>query len=150
MLYSLAWPALAYSPSAGQLNEMDNVKAQRLATLGQRVNRDGIRKAYEFVTAGNRSGRFRGMVYGPILLEVQVQNKQHGIYLEENCPRKVNLPHANGLWNVQLLLAVYILPDPTPLFCAKAGQRVLVQSTLRQSLVCNIIGAVYHTLTAEG
>lgn len=107
MLHFVAWLTLARSPFAGQLNEMDNVKAQRLATLCQRLNRDGIRKAYEFVMAGNRSGRFRGVVYGPILLEVQVQNKQHGIYLEENCPRKINLPHAN----VQLLLAVYTLVD---------------------------------------
>lgn len=109
---------------------MDNVKAQRLATLCQRLNRDGIRKAYEFVMAGNRSGRFRGVVYGPILLEVQIQNKQHGIYLEENCPREVNLPHANDAWNVQVLLAMYTSLDPEPLFCATAGQRILVQSIL--------------------
>ncbi|KAA6420293.1 MAG: structural maintenance of chromosomes 5 [Trebouxia sp. A1-2] len=70
----------------GQLNEMDNIKGQRLLTLMRILRSDGIKKAYEWVVNGNRSGLFRGVVYGPILLEVQVQDKQHGIYLEENCP----------------------------------------------------------------
>ncbi|KAL0040483.1 hypothetical protein WJX77_008439 [Trebouxia sp. C0004] len=70
----------------GQLNEMDNIKGQRLTMLCRILRGDGIKKAYDWVVNGNRTGLFRGMVYGPILLEVQVQNKQHGIYLEENCP----------------------------------------------------------------
>ena len=69
---------------------MDNIKAQRLQTLCKILKSDGIKKAYDWVSNGNRSRLFRGMVYGPILLEVQVQNKQHGIYLEENCPCKAN------------------------------------------------------------
>lgn len=70
---------------------MDNIKGQRLLTLMRILRSDGIKKAYEWVVNGNRSGLFRGVVYGPILLEVQVQDKQHGIYLEENCPCEANL-----------------------------------------------------------
>ena len=76
---------------------MDNIKAQRLQTLCRILKSDGIKKAYDWVVNGNRTGHFRGTVYGPILLEVQVQNKQHGIYLEENCPRKTNSCRPRGL-----------------------------------------------------
>lgn len=49
-------------------------------------NGAGLKKAYEWVMEGNRTGRFRGMVYGPVLLEVQCQDRQHITYLEQNCP----------------------------------------------------------------
>ena len=66
---------------------MDNVKNQRLGTLC-RITRcgDALVKVYEWVQLASQQGRFRGPVYGPILLEVQCQDPQHIKYLEQNCP----------------------------------------------------------------
>ena len=75
----------------GQLNQLENVKTQRLKTLGYRIqNPQGLKAAYDWITQARQEGRFRGPVYGPILLEVQVQDKQHAAYLEGSCPRKLS------------------------------------------------------------
>lgn len=53
-----------------------------------RLKHDGLREAYQWINQARQEKRFRGPVYGPILLEVQVQDKQHAAYLESNCSCK--------------------------------------------------------------
>lgn len=74
---------------ADQLSQIDNVKAQRLINLGRKMgNPQGLKEAVDWINAAKQRGAFRGPVYGPILLEVQVQDKQHAAFLEGNCPSK--------------------------------------------------------------
>lgn len=73
----------------GQLSHIDNVKTQRLETLTKILKcGDGIRKAYEWVQQTKQAGRFRGPVYGPILLEVECHNQLHTSYLENQIGSK--------------------------------------------------------------
>lgn len=76
----------AFLPT-GRLSQIDNIKSQRLDTLS-RILRcgDGMRKAYEWVMQAKQAGRFRGPVFGPILLEVECQDQQHTRYLENQVP----------------------------------------------------------------
>ena len=70
----------------GQLSQMDNIKTQRLRELGRRLHvGDTLLQAYEWVQQASQQGRFRGPVYGPIILEVQCQDPQHIKYLEQAC-----------------------------------------------------------------
>lgn len=60
--------------------------------LGNKIrNPQGLKEAYDWINKAKQEKRFRGEVYGPILLEVQVQEKQHAAYLEGACPRKLHL-----------------------------------------------------------
>ncbi|KAL3130540.1 hypothetical protein ABBQ38_008351 [Trebouxia sp. C0009 RCD-2024] len=74
----------------GRLSQIDNIKSQRLDTLS-RILRcgDGMRKAYDWVAQTQQAGRFRGPVFGPILLEVECQDQQHTRYLESQVPMSV-------------------------------------------------------------
>ena len=76
----------------GRLSQIDNVKLQRLDTLS-RILRcgDGLRKAYEWIAQTKQAGRFRGPVYGPILLEVECQDEQHTRYLENQVSSMDNI-----------------------------------------------------------
>ena len=66
---------------------MDNVKMQRLRALDHRLRHNGaLVKAYEWIKAQSQQGRFRGPVYGPVLIEVQCSDAQHIKYLEQACP----------------------------------------------------------------
>lgn len=66
-----------------RLSQIDNVKTQRLETLSRILKcGDGMRKAYEWIAQTKQAGRFRGPVFGPILLEVECQDQQHSRYLE--------------------------------------------------------------------
>ena len=70
----------------GQLTQMDNVKMQRLRALDQRLRHNGaLVKAHEWIKQQSQQGRFRGLVYGPILIEVQCSDVQHIKYLEQAC-----------------------------------------------------------------
>lgn len=73
-----------------QLTQMDNVKMQRLRALDQRLRHNGaLVKAYEWIKQQSQQGRFRGIVYGPILIEVQCSDAQHIKYLEQACSMQV-------------------------------------------------------------
>ena len=65
---------------AERLRTMDSVKGQRLAALEQR--NPGIAEAANWV-AQNQS-MFRGRVYGPVIGEVEVSNKEHAAMLEQH------------------------------------------------------------------
>ena len=60
------------------------MKIQRLAALER--TQPGITDFYRWLD-GNRD-RFQGQVYGPILLEVEVEDSAHAAYLENTCGRK--------------------------------------------------------------
>lgn len=64
--------------------DLDNVKIQRLAALEK--TQPGITEFYRWLDS-NRD-RFQGQVYGPILLEVEVEDASHATYLENTCGRK--------------------------------------------------------------
>lgn len=61
---------------------MDSVKGRRLAALEER-NR-GITKASTWVAANQ--AQFRGRVYGPVMIEVEVANPLHASMLEQHVP----------------------------------------------------------------
>mmetsp|Transcript_23777 Transcript_23777/g.45213 ORF Transcript_23777/g.45213 Transcript_23777/m.45213 type:complete len:1077 (-) Transcript_23777:248-3478(-) len=70
-----------------KMRRLDDVRNQRLRALSQQNT--GVLSAYEWVQANRR--RFQDQVYGPILAEVHVAEKQHAKYLEMHCP--------NFLWS---------------------------------------------------
>ena len=60
--------------------------------LGNRIrNPQGLKDAYDWISRAKQERRFRGEVYGPILVEGQVQDHQHAALLEGSCPRKLQL-----------------------------------------------------------
>ncbi|GBG67284.1 hypothetical protein CBR_g88572 [Chara braunii] len=69
-----------------RLEAIMNAKDQRLRLLAQRLDRH-IMQTYQWVQE-NR-GRFRGEVFGPVLLEVNVPQKEHAQYLEGHVPKWV-------------------------------------------------------------
>ena len=73
----------------GHLSRIENVKYQRLNTLTRMLKcGNGIRNAYEWVQQSRQAKRFRGPVYGPILLEVECHNELHTWYLENQVGSK--------------------------------------------------------------
>ena len=92
---------------AGQLSLIDNVKSQRLTALSRRLRHDGLREAVDWINQARQNKQFRGAVYGPILLDVQVQDKQHAAYLEGNCSCKLTVSlttkHHRCLCSVSLM-----------------------------------------------
>jgi len=65
-----------------RMNHMNNVKTQRLQRFGFKAN--AVTEMYNHVQA-NR-GRYRGHVYGPLALEIDVQNPHYAAMLEQQIP----------------------------------------------------------------
>ncbi|KAK9858828.1 hypothetical protein WJX84_008822 [Apatococcus fuscideae] len=70
-----------------KIADLDNVKIQRLSALER--TQPGITEFYRWLE-GNRE-RFQGPVYGPILLEIEVEDPACAAYLESTCGRTTKL-----------------------------------------------------------
>ncbi|WVZ78858.1 hypothetical protein U9M48_026506 [Paspalum notatum var. saurae] len=71
---------------SGRLKEMES-KNNRLLQALQNCGADNIFEAYRWVQ--DNKNNFRGEVYGPVLLEVNVQDKLHATYLENHVPNYI-------------------------------------------------------------
>uniref|UniRef100_A0ACD5YGP3 Uncharacterized protein n=1 Tax=Avena sativa TaxID=4498 RepID=A0ACD5YGP3_AVESA len=69
-----------------RLKQMESKNNKLLQAL-ERAGADKISEAYYWVQ--NNKNMFRGEVYGPVLLEVNIQNKTHAAYLENHVPNYV-------------------------------------------------------------
>ena len=68
--------------TAERLQNMADVKQQQLEALDGRHR--GIKAACDWIME-QQQGRFRGRVYGPIALEVNVPNPAHAKFLDQHC-----------------------------------------------------------------
>ncbi|KAG2613804.1 hypothetical protein PVAP13_4KG395400 [Panicum virgatum] len=75
-----------------RLKEMESKNSKLLQRL-RNTGADNITEAYYWVQENKRN--FRGEVYGPVLLEVNVQDKLHATYLENHVP--------NYIWKMKQL-----------------------------------------------
>ena len=75
---------ISHCKSPDQLARLDSVRDNKLRQLEQYHR--GI-TAFTHWVADNKA-RFRGEVYGPILLEVTVKDPQHAKYMEQQLPRE--------------------------------------------------------------
>ncbi|KAG2613805.1 hypothetical protein PVAP13_4KG395400 [Panicum virgatum] len=69
-----------------RLKEMESKNSKLLQRL-RNTGADNITEAYYWVQENKRN--FRGEVYGPVLLEVNVQDKLHATYLENHVPNYI-------------------------------------------------------------
>ncbi|KAF6998114.1 hypothetical protein CFC21_014267 [Triticum aestivum] len=69
-----------------RLMQMESKNNKLLQAL-QRAGAERINEAYSWVQ--NNKNMFRGEVYGPVLLEVNVQSKTHAGYLESHVPNYI-------------------------------------------------------------
>jgi hypothetical protein len=92
-------PHLRLHTCADQLARLDSVREVKLQHLEQQ-NR-GI-TAFTHWVAENKA-RFKGEIYGPVLLEVTVKDAQHAKYLEMQLPRETLCSHTDCSYARQML-----------------------------------------------
>eukprot|EP00877_Chromochloris_zofingiensis_P011380 jgi/Chrzof1/6496/Cz18g13140.t1 len=61
----------------GDIHQCDNLKFQRLKALS-----GGARSAWEWVESQKRAGAFKGEVYGPIALDINMKLPQYAVFVE--------------------------------------------------------------------
>ncbi|GAM27306.1 hypothetical protein SAMD00019534_104810, partial [Acytostelium subglobosum LB1] len=66
-----------------QLNQLNNIQARKLDTIKREV--PDVHNAYVNILQRNKD-KFRRPVYGPMCVEINVQNQDHAKYLESQCP----------------------------------------------------------------
>ena len=80
-------PQSEASTLQSKLRALDDLRAQRIASLKQRPADRHLDAAAAAAARLRAAGRFRMEVYGPVLCEVSVGDKLHAAYLEQQCPR---------------------------------------------------------------
>ncbi|KAL2636129.1 hypothetical protein R1flu_007608 [Riccia fluitans] len=72
---------MAHGQCSNKLQEINNVNSRLLNTL-QKSGAHGIFEAYKWVQSQREQNKFKNEVYGPVLLEVQIPDKTHAAYIE--------------------------------------------------------------------
>eukprot|EP00877_Chromochloris_zofingiensis_P013025 jgi/Chrzof1/7977/UNPLg00901.t1 len=70
-------PQLTQGNFGRAIHQFDNLKYQRLNALS-----GGARSAWEWVEQQKKEGAFKGEVYGPIALEINMKSPQYAVFVE--------------------------------------------------------------------
>jgi hypothetical protein len=86
---SVRLPQHELTQAQAKLRAHDDLKSSRIAMLRNIYASRGIEAAIAAVGRLRDAGKFQRDVFGPVLCEVAVKDKQHAAYLEQQCPKWV-------------------------------------------------------------
>ncbi len=82
-------PQHELAQAQAKLRGYDDLRSNRIGLLRAKPSNRGLDAAAAAVSRLRDAGRFKHDVFGPLLCEVAVKEKQHADYLEQQCPQWV-------------------------------------------------------------